>query len=33
MRQGLIKYDDVEAGLLTETDQGEYTFKYFRFLL
>ena len=29
MRQALVKYDDVEAGLLTETDQGEYTFKYF----
>lgn len=29
MRQALIKYDDIEAGLLTETDQGEYTFKYF----
>lgn len=29
MRQALIKYDDVEAGILTETDQGEYTFKYF----
>lgn len=29
MRQALIKYDEAEAGVLTETDQGEYTFKYF----
>ncbi len=29
MRQALIKYGDVAAGILTETDKGEYTFKYF----
>lgn len=29
MRKALIKYNDVEAGFLTETDQGEYTFNYF----
>lgn len=29
MRKALIKYNDVEAGVLTETDQGEYTFNYF----
>jgi len=29
MRQALIKYDTIEAGLLTETDQGEYQFEYF----
>ncbi len=31
MRQALIKYDDVDAGVLIETNQGEYTFKYFEF--
>ena len=28
MRQAVIKYGEVEAGLLIETDQGEYTFQY-----
>ena len=28
MRQALIKYNNIEAGLLTETDQGEYLFEY-----
>ncbi|MCC9043695.1 HipA N-terminal domain-containing protein [Myroides sp. M-43] len=28
MRQALIKYNNVEAGYLTETDQGEYHFEY-----
>jgi len=28
MRQALIKYNTVDAGILTETDQGTYTFDY-----
>ncbi|AJA68693.1 MULTISPECIES: hypothetical protein [Myroides] len=28
MRRALIKYDSVNAGVLTETDQGEYVFEY-----
>lgn len=28
MRRGEIYYDDVLAGILTETDDGEYTFIY-----
>ena len=28
MRQALIKYNNIESGLLTETDQGEYLFEY-----
>ena len=28
MRQALIKYNNIEAGLLTETDQREYLFEY-----
>lgn len=28
MRKALIKYGDVDAGFLTETDQGEYIFQY-----
>ncbi|MDM1369886.1 HipA N-terminal domain-containing protein [Myroides marinus] len=28
MRRALVKYDSVDAGMLTETDQGEYVFEY-----
>ncbi|MHC5310509.1 HipA N-terminal domain-containing protein [Myroides sp. LJL116] len=28
MRQALIKYNTVDAGVLTETDQGTYVFEY-----
>lgn len=28
MRQALIKYDSIDAGILTETDQGTYLFSY-----
>jgi len=28
MRQALIKYNAEDAGILTETDQGEYVFEY-----
>ena len=28
MRQATIKYNDIEAGCLVETDEGEYTFSY-----
>lgn len=28
MRQALIKYNNIEAGILTETDQGEYILEY-----
>ncbi|WP_448606701.1 HipA N-terminal domain-containing protein [Paenimyroides ceti] len=28
MRQALIKYNTVDAGILTETDQGTYIFDY-----
>ena len=28
MRKAKVFYDDVLAGLLTETDDGEYTFEY-----
>lgn len=28
MRRALVKYDSVNAGVLTETDQGEYVFEY-----
>lgn len=28
MRQGLVKYNNVVAGLLTEEDSGEYVFVY-----
>ena len=29
MRQAIIKYNDINAGLLQETDDGEYTFSYY----
>lgn len=29
MRQALVKYNNIDAGVLTETDQGEYVFEYF----
>lgn len=29
MREALVKYGDIDAGVLTETDQGEYVFQYF----
>lgn len=28
MRQAIIKYNNIDTGLLQETDQGEYTFAY-----
>lgn len=28
MRQAIIKYNNIEAGLLTETNDGEYLFTY-----
>lgn len=28
MRQALIQYNDIDAGLLTETDDGLYQFEY-----
>jgi len=28
MRQGLVKYNDIRAGLLTEEDDGSYVFLY-----
>lgn len=28
MRQALIKYNSINAGVLTETDQGTYVFEY-----
>jgi serine/threonine-protein kinase HipA len=28
MRQAIIKYNDVDAGLLQETDEGKYVFTY-----
>ena len=28
MRQAIIKYDSVNAGILTESDTGEYVFTY-----
>ena len=28
MRQAQILYRDIKAGVLTETDHGEYTFEY-----
>lgn len=28
MRQGIVKYNNIEAGLLTEMDNGEYLFEY-----
>lgn len=28
MRRALIKYDDIEAGILSELDNGEYQFVY-----
>lgn len=28
MRQGLVKYNNIPAGLLTEDDNGEYLFVY-----
>jgi len=28
MRQGIIKYNRIKAGILTENDNGEYTFLY-----
>jgi serine/threonine-protein kinase HipA len=28
MRQGIVKYNNIEAGLLTEDDNGEYHFVY-----
>jgi serine/threonine-protein kinase HipA len=29
MRQAVIKYGDINAGLLQETDNGEYIFSYY----
>lgn len=28
MRQGIVKYNNIKAGLLTEEDHGEYHFEY-----
>ena len=28
MRQGIVKYNNIKAGLLTEEDNGEYLFEY-----
>jgi serine/threonine-protein kinase HipA len=28
MRQGIVKYNNIQAGLLTEDDNGEYQFVY-----
>jgi serine/threonine-protein kinase HipA len=28
MRQGIVKYNNIHAGLLTEDDNGEYLFEY-----
>ena len=28
MRQGIIKYNNIKAGILTEQDNGEYCFEY-----
>lgn len=28
MRQGIVKYNNIQAGLLTEDDNGEYFFVY-----
>ena len=28
MRQGIVKYDNIRAGVLTEEDNGEYLFVY-----
>jgi serine/threonine-protein kinase HipA len=28
MRQGIVKYNNIKAGLLTEEDNGEYLFVY-----
>lgn len=28
MRQGIVKYNNIDAGTLTETDNGEYVFTY-----
>jgi serine/threonine-protein kinase HipA len=28
MRQGIIKYNNIQAGILTEEDNGEYQFVY-----
>ena len=28
MRQGIVKYNSIQAGLLTEEDNGEYLFVY-----
>lgn len=28
MRQGIVKYNNIKAGLLTEEDNGEYHFAY-----
>jgi len=28
MRQGIVKYNNIKAGLLTEDDNGEYHFEY-----
>jgi len=28
MRQGIVKYNNIKAGLLTEEDSGEYVFLY-----
>lgn len=28
MRQGIVKYNNIQAGLLTEDDNGEYRFVY-----
>lgn len=28
MRQGIVKYNNIKAGLITEDDNGEYLFEY-----
>jgi serine/threonine-protein kinase HipA len=28
MRQGIVKYNNIPAGILTEADNGEYLFEY-----
>ena len=30
MRQALIKYHNIDAGILSETDEGTYEFSYFK---
>ncbi len=28
MRQAIVKYNNISAGILTETDDGDYVFEY-----